>query len=430
MTITVTNVRVFDGEELAPVSAVRFDRDGIVGLGGPDLLRSGGEHVDGLGGTVLPGLIDAHVHLLPGCPSQALTFGVTTLLDMFSKPPLVGECIEKGRTATGANVFSSSIGATAPGGHPSMMYAPFPYVTGPADAEAFVADRRAEGASYLKVLYEGGRNIEWPMPALDLATIEALVAAAHRAGLLVAAHVHRAADAVDLVRRGVDVLAHVPTDDLDDRQVQAIAASGAAVIATLSVADGFPRVGRPMPLLEQPALARRLGPAWTRVLQAQATRWRPPQLPDFATAHANVGRLHRAGVRILAGTDAPNPGTVHGASLHRELQRLVRSGLSSVAALQAATGAVADTFGLDGRGRIAVGNPADLLLTYGRPDQSVDDSQTIVAVWKGGQEAPIDGYVGSAAESAGIAALREQTERVLTAVAQRFPQFTAADRPD
>jgi predicted amidohydrolase YtcJ len=141
MATTITNVRVFDGSRLTPHTEVRL-ANGLITAVGRQESHPGDEVVDGRGGTLLPGLIDAHVHLLPGAPQQASTFGVTTLLDMFSKPDVVREAM----ASDGADVRSSSIGATAPGGHPSMMYAPFPTVTGPQDAAAFVADRLAEGA--------------------------------------------------------------------------------------------------------------------------------------------------------------------------------------------------------------------------------------------------------------------------------------------
>ncbi|WIV55977.1 amidohydrolase family protein [Amycolatopsis nalaikhensis] len=249
MATTITGVRVFDGERLTQHTAVRLEGGLIDAVGGDELLRPGDQHVAGRG-TLLPGLIDAHVHLLPGASRQALTFGVTTLLDMFSKPETVREAEAEG----GADVRSSSIGATAPGGHPSMMYAPFPYVTGPADAEAFVADRVAEGARHLKVLYDDGGPLR--VPSLDVPTVAALVSAAHGAGLLAVAHVTTAAAAVDLLPTGVDVLAHVPFDPLTATQVAAIGEAGVAVIATLSIADGFPGDG----MLAAPELAGRLGP--------------------------------------------------------------------------------------------------------------------------------------------------------------------------
>jgi len=89
MATTIVNARVFDGESMRPWTSVRFE-DGVIthGTEQPAVLR-GDEVVDADGGTLLPGLIDAHIHLVPGALEQSLTFGVTTGLDMFSKPDTV-----------------------------------------------------------------------------------------------------------------------------------------------------------------------------------------------------------------------------------------------------------------------------------------------------------------------------------------------------
>lgn len=228
-----------------------------------------------------------------------------------------------------------------------MMYAPFPYVSIAQEAADFVRARRNEGATYLKLFYESGQGVGMTLPSLELPTIRALVDAAHAENMLAVAHGHQAVDAVDC---GVDVLAHAPTDEMTHAQIAAIVEAKAAVIATLSIQDGFPSPGEPAPLLTQAALVEALSPAWIDVLEAQSKRWMPPQMPSFEIAAQNVGALHRAGCTILAGTDAPNPGTVHGASLHRELQHLVAAGLSPVAALRAATADPAEVFALVGPG--------------------------------------------------------------------------------
>ncbi|WP_182261365.1 amidohydrolase family protein [Rhodococcus sp. UFZ-B548] len=423
MGTTITNVRVFDGLDLIAATAVRLELGTIVELGDLVIARAHDDLIDGHGGTLVPGLIDSHVHLLPGAPAQALSFGVTTVLDMFSKPPLVQRAISEGHERGNATVFSSSIGATAPGGHPSMMYAPFPYVSSAQEAADFVRARRNEGATYLKLFYESGQGVGMTLPSLELPTIRALVDAAHAENMLAVAHAHQAVDAVEVVDCGVDVLAHAPTDEMTHAQIAAIVEAKAAVIATLSIQDGFPSPGEPAPLLTQAALVDALSPAWIDVLEAQSKRWMPPQMPSFEIAAQNVGALHRAGCTILAGTDAPNPGTVHGASLHRELQHLVAAGLSPVAALRAATADPAEVFALVGRGRIIPGAIADLVLVDGRPDEVISDSQKVVGVWKRGERQDLTRYDGSADERAGISFHHEQTQRVIDAVIAMYPQF-------
>jgi imidazolonepropionase-like amidohydrolase len=105
-------------------------------------------------------------------------------------------------------------------------------------------------------------------------------------------------------------------------------------------------------------------------------------------ALASVRALHAGGVEILAGSDAPNPGTAHGASLHHELELLVRAGLTPTEALRAATSAPARRFGLADRGRIAPGQRADLLLVAGDPTADIRATRAIERIWKNG--APVE----------------------------------------
>jgi hypothetical protein len=129
--------------------------------------------------------------------------------------------------------------------------------------------------------------------------------------------------------------------------------------------------------------------------------------------------LLRAGVRVLAGTDAPNPGLVFGASLHKELVHLVRAGLSPAEALVAATSAPAEVFKLTDRGRLTVGARADLLLVDGDPLVDITATQRIRQTWVGG-EAPAE-YAGTATELAGIRFLGETTTRIVSTLKKLWP---------
>ena len=87
----------------------------------------------------------------------------------------------------------------------------------------------------------------------------------------------------------------------------------------------------------------------------------------LVNAEAAVSALPRAGIHLLAGTDAPAPGVAHGVSIHRELELLVQSGLKPIEALAAATSEPACFFCFHDRGRIAKGFRADLVLVDGDP---------------------------------------------------------------
>jgi imidazolonepropionase-like amidohydrolase len=411
MAFTILHTRPVDRGTPLAADCLRVADGRIAAIGGPDIARPDDVLVDGAGTTLLPGLIDSHVHLAPGSTRLAATYGVTTQLDMFSLPEVIDR--ETPRSA----FFTSSVGATAPGGHPSIAYPPFPSVAGPEDAKQFVADRVAEGADHLKLIYDDGAGAGMNIPTLSSQTVRALTDEAHAHGLTVVAHVSTAAAAVKVVSCGVDVLAHAPSDLMSPADIEEVA--GAAVIATLGIVDGFNGPSGRLPLLDEPELMARMPARWRRVLDGQSRRWMPPQPPDGAAARANTLALLRAGVRVLAGTDAPNPGLVFGASLHKELVHLVRAGLSPAEALVAATSAPAEVFKLADRGRLVVGARADLLLVDGDPLVDITATQRIRQTWVGG-EAPAE-YAGTALELAGVQFLAETTARIVSTLKKMWP---------
>jgi imidazolonepropionase-like amidohydrolase len=381
----IVNARVFDGTRLRDWTSVRF-ADGIITdcATGPTA-QDGDEVIDAEGGTILPGLIDSHIHLVPGALAQGLTFGVTTALDMFSPADVMAMAKQQaGARPDVADVRSAGIGATAPGGHPSMLYAPFPTLTGPEQAEQFVADRVAEGSDYLKIFGPSGTAGRRTMPSLDLDTITALTKAAHSRGLVVVAHINSVAGVGEVVSAGIDVVAHVPVDgELDTALAKRIAEAGIAVGPTLATIENV---------------------------------FGEPEMPPYSRAEENVGRLVDAGVTILAGTDAPNPGTVFGASLHRELELLGRCGITPAQALNAATAAPARVFNLADRGHTAPGQRADLMLVSGDPLTDITATRTIERIWRAGVLCDRRAFVANAAEAAELDAFDGRVAKVVAAV--------------
>lgn len=396
--ILVHDVRIFDGVGVIPRGSVLVEDGRIAAVGDLSDAPRGTELIDGRGRTLLPGLIDCHTHSFPGTPIQALAFGVTTELDMFSAPSLAATLRAQAAAWDGmADVRSAGTGATAPEGYPWSLvergvYPPFPTLSRPAEAAGFVRDRVAEGSDYLKVIIEDGSAYRRRLPCLEPEVVAALAAAAHAANRLAVAHVSTRADAVLAVEAGMDVLAHAFIDAPADAEFVATALrAGAAVVATLVMVEGAcggdggrvlaadPRIG---PYLD----ARSLGGLTAREPSdpAGSTVAGTREPARLALALKTVRALHAAGVPVLAGTDTPNPGTTAGASLHRELELLVQAGLPPAAALTAATAEPARLFGLDGRGRIAPGCQADLLLVEGDPTVDIRATRSLVSVWRRG----------------------------------------------
>jgi hypothetical protein len=149
------------------------------------------------------------------------------------------------------------------------------------------------------------------------------------------------------------------------------------------------------------------------VAALQRTYSVPGTPAKLSYAEEAIRQLKTAGVPILAGTDAPNEGIVHGASLHREIELLVRAGLTPTQALVAATSAPAKAFHLADRGEIAVGKRADLLLVRGDPTAQIAATRNIIAVWKAGVEIDRAAYRASRdrdRELSRVEELRKATE--------------------
>jgi imidazolonepropionase-like amidohydrolase len=353
-TTAINNVRVFNGIDLSDPHTVLI-RDGkVVESGTPETV------FDARGHTLLPGLIDAHFHLIRGRADldDLSRWGVTTGLDMAAWPL---ETVTAMRTAVGvADLRSATIPAVGVASRAACLPG-FPaegIISTPAQGRAFVHRRVADSADYIKVLIEDA-----PPSGMDQKTVDAIVGAAHDHDKQVVAHAitveafHVALDA------GVDIITHAPLDAvLDDEAIAMMATNSVACIPTLTM----------MQHMAQDTAGRTAG-------------W------NYENARDTVTALHDAGVPILVGTDAHStPGAPAalrpGQSIHHEFELLTKAGLTPVEVLESATILTAEIFELTDRGAIQPGKRADLLLIKGDPTHDITDTHNITAVWIAGQQ--------------------------------------------
>lgn len=386
----VKDVRVFDGERGTEHRSVLVENGRISRVGGAGLqVPRGTEVIDGRGRTLLPGLIDSHVHLTDSVAAdlrQALSLGVTTVLDMFSGSTRF-ERIKEMRAADSvglADVRTAGTGASAPGGHPSQMGGPkFPAVADSSQAADFVSQRVAEGSDFIKIVYDDLASLGMSLPMLQKNTLYGLIAAAHAHGKRAVVHALSEPYARTAIEAGADGLAHLFTGaTVSDDFAGVVASHGAFVIPTLGVV--FASCGQPngAAIVGDSLLLPYIRPMW-RPMMSRVINW--PNGPKSCDGtRAAVRQLAAKKVPILAGTDAPSPGQTYGASLHGELVLLMSAGLTAPEALTAATSAPARAFGLSDRGRIDPGLRADLLLVEGDPTTDITATRRIVAIWKRG----------------------------------------------
>lgn len=384
----VQDVRVFDGEAVRDHQNVLI-RDGRISAIGKQIPFIPGETViPGNGRTLLPGLVDAHVHIPKDATAalrQGIVLGVTTQLDMYSSPDKLPtlKALEKADAPNLSDLRTAGMGATVPGGHPTPPGGGgLPTLTRPEEAQAFADARIAEGADYIKVILDDFSEFHRRIPTLDAPTLRALVLAAHERGKLVVAHVLTAKYAQEAIEAGVDGLAHMyEGEDFKGDFGEFAALHHIFVIPTLSVIYLDCGQSPGIATAEDARLSPYIRQKWMMGLKVALN----PKLNGVCdSTRKGMKQLVDARVPILAGTDAPVQGTTYGASLHEELRLLVGAGLSPIQALTAATETPTKIFHLDDRGRIAAGLRADLVLVQGDPTKDITATENIVKVWKKG----------------------------------------------
>ena len=383
----IRNVRIFDGTRVIAKGDVWVQNGQIKAVGPRVNAPTRTRTVDGAGDTLLPGLIDSHTHAFGDALKQALIFGVTTELDMFTSHEYAQQIRQgqaQGNYLDIADLRSAGTLVTAPHGHGTEYGMAIPTISSADEAQAFVDARLAEGSDYIKIIYDDGKTYGRNIPTVSKETMAAAVAAAHKRGKIAVVHIGSLQGAKDAIEAGADGLAHLFVDAAPDPELAPLAVSHHVfVVPTLTVLASIAHYPAGKNLADDLRLQPYLSPEAISALTSAF----PKASGKFIFPQESVRELHARHVPILAGTDASNPGTAHGASMHGELELLVGCGLTPTEALVAATSAPAAAFHLRDRGQIAVGKRADLVLVKGDPTVDVTATRDIVSVWKLGVEA-------------------------------------------
>jgi len=385
-TLAIRAGRLFDGERAVGPGMVLVQGGLITGIdtsGAPppaDWLV----HDFGGGVTVMPGLIDCHVHLsLDASPqamanvatadddalvqhmvvaaTTALRAGITTVRDLgdrrFLSLRLRDHLARNGIPAP--RIVAAGPPLTTHGGHLAVMGGE---ADGPDELTAAVDERAKRGCEVVKVVASGGATTPGSAPhdyQYGPEDLRSVVDRARERGLRTAAHVHAVTSIVDALEARFDSLEHVTfmtADgvDSDHRLIERIAESGTFVSLTIGA---VPDLGKP-----PPSIARRM-----------------------EQIRSNAARLCNAGAKVVLGTDAGlSPGKPHDV-LPYALEALVDLGMPPIRALHAVTAVAADACGLRGRtGRLARGACADLTAINGDPLREITDVHNVVAVYHDG----------------------------------------------
>ncbi len=392
-TCAVRHVRLIEGTGRIDDRATVVVRGATIVAAGPAREVSvprGARLVDGRGLTLLPGLIDCHVHLcLGGEPDVVSTVesepstltllkatayarntieaGFTTVRDVGSRDHSIfalKRAIEAG-LLPGPRIVGAGLAICMVGGHARFIGRE---VTGPDEVRAAVQAQLEAGAEVIKVIASGGVLTPGTSPDQAQMTPEELTAAveaARRAGRKVAAHAHGAAGMKNAVRAGVHSIEHGTL--LDEEAGELMKRHGVYMVPTLSALATTARCRRGCGV---PDSARDKAKAMTKRHQA------------------SFKQAYRGGIPIAMGTDAGTPFNYHGENA-QELERMVALGMSPMQSIRAATSAAAALIGIaDQVGTIARGKQADLLLVEGDPLKRIEllrDRRNIVGVMKAGR---------------------------------------------
>lgn len=346
----ITSVTALVGEELDEIADATVVIEGrhiaAAGRGADIEIPAGARTVDLPGHVLVPGFIDAHVHIGFYPPHEVVAGGVTTVRDLGWPPDEIFLLADASAEESfeGPTILAVGPMLTAPGGYPTRAaWAPH--------GTAFELDDPAAARRAVVELAPRSAAIKIALnppvgPVLDDATLDAIVGAAHELGLKVTGHVHGLDQLERALDAGVDELAHMlmSAEPIPDPLIARMVDAGTTVVPTLAIFDGR---------------ERRVGVD-------------------------NLRRFHAAGGAVVYGTDLGNQGPQPGID-GTEVGAMAAAGMSLLEIVHAATVGAARYLGLTDVGAIAPGRDADLVAFSGDTARGPRLLERVASVWRRGR---------------------------------------------
>jgi len=430
-TYIIRGARIFVGDgKVIETGTVLVRAEKIASIfegSGPDPKSLNAEVIEASGKTILPGLIDVHVHLgAPGGfypdmskfdPDKAmlrnlaayLYSGVTTVRSVGDG---LDSVLKTRSSVNGGEVLGAELSTcgplfTAAGGHGTEYFTQLPPTiranaekqftripTSAEEARQQVDDLKNQHVDCIKAILESGAGGR-VYTRLDPGLFDAVAKAAHADDLPLAVHTGDARDVADAVQAQANSIEHGSfREEIPDALFDQMAKQGEFYDPTLSVGEAFKDFAAGKTALLKRSLVQQVGPP--ELLQgtenALASKETEPirqglaQYPiDMRIATDNLKRALQHGVSLVTGSDAGNFLVIHGPTVQHELELWVQAGVSPSVALQAATYNAARLLRAEKRiGSIQVGNDADLLVVDGNPLEDITATERIsLVVFKG-----------------------------------------------
>ena len=398
--LILENGSYFNGKIFVPFKELHI-KDGKISSVSNVSTKDAGQRISVEGKYIIPGLIDAHEHI-SGSPTRpyvltehsdnlktALHCGVTTVIDLFYPEDGCKELKQKVGASPKdySSVLMSGPILTAPGGHGTEYGVPTRTMTTVAEATRITGEVIDNGADLIKVVYQAYSSEH----TISKDVLNEIVRVAHKRNKKVFAHIDDAAEAMDCIDAGVDVLAHLPVDKLTDAQLSKIKRSGVPIIPTLTVYQALFE-GFDARYMSDSLLWATVNPAYLAYFGHNALPKTP--IPDSfykkifhsIDYRENLRNCIRMKIPLLAGTDAGNYAVFFGYSLHNEIQQYVKEGMSAADALCSATGNISIVFPGIKTGRISEGYDADIVVLGSDPLKNIENTEDIrMVIHKGKQ---------------------------------------------